>query len=581
MYDNLKEKDWLTLIDNRFKSSDTVWSVINKTYERNLNIYKNEPAWLENVSVKKSRVRANRIFRDMESVINGLIANPPKPNIIAGRDTDESKELAIQQEKYFVEKYSELNIKEEFRKGLRNLYFGRLMVIKPFWNAKKNDFDAKALDPRKVRISKSATNTEDSEFAIEEVTDNLMSVITRFPGKEDKILAKSGLDKAKALLENPEITYQEAWIQNYTVFKYAGMILEVIKNPYWDWDGILLSEEEDDVLNDEKSTKAQRRSTLEQAREQQDERVTQEGVSLNSYYFNHFDEVRKPYIVATILNNEDSPIGQTDFITQAAPLQENVDKRKRQIDENAEIVNGIIKVDESVMSKANAQKLRFDTGGVIWGKGVANGVQRETGSPLPQFVFDDMQDSRNEIDNIMAATSAFRGEREGQETKAGRLALIEQSFLNLNELVQVVDYVSYELFNWFYQLAKIKYTEHHYAKTIGSENAVDILTLIQDDFEDGTEVRIIPGKTLPEDKQWKFEMAQADIQAGLLAPTDYFKFAGYESPAELAENRLEYDSGIALQKLQTDQASQLPLPTTQEGIGILSSNFDQAAQPQS
>jgi hypothetical protein len=28
----------------------------------------------------------------------------------------------------------------------------------------------------------------------------------------------------------------------------------------------------------------------------------------------------------------------------------------------------------------------------------------------------------------MAASSAFRGEREGQETKAGRLALIQQSY---------------------------------------------------------------------------------------------------------------------------------------------------------
>ena len=581
MYDELKEKEWAKLIDNRKNSSQTVWDVIDKTYERNLNIYKNEPAWLANIPVKKSKVRANRIFRNTESVINGLIANPPKPNILPGRDTEESKELAMQQEKYFVEKYNELNIKEEVRKGLRNLYFGRLLVIKPFWNAKKNDFDAKSIDPRKVRISKSATNVDDSEFAIEEVTDNLLSILARFPKKEAEILAKSGMTKAKALLENPELIYQEAWIQNYTVFKYEGIILEVIKNPYWDWDGILLSDGEDDTLSNEETTREQRRSTLEQARESQDERVTQEGVSLNSYYFNHFDEVRKPYIMATILNNEDSPIGQTDFITQAAPLQENVDKRKRQIDENAEIVNGIIKVDESVMSKANAQKLRFETAGVIWGKGVAGGVQRETGSPLPQFVFDDMQDSRNEIDNIMAATSAFRGEREGQETKAGRLALIEQSFLNLNELVQVVDHVSYELFNWFYQLAKIKYTEHHYAKTMGSENAIEILTLIQDDFEDGTEIRIIPGKTLPEDKEWKFEMAQNDANAQRLAPADYFKFAGYESPAELAKNRLEYDSGIALQKLQTDQASQLPLPTTPEGIGQLSTNLDQAAQPQS
>lgn len=585
MYDDLKDKEWATLIDNRWKSSDNIWNVIEKTYKRNLDIYKNEPAWLENIPVKKSKVRANRIFRNQESVINAVIVNPPKPNILPGRDTEESKDLAILQEKYFVEKYTELNMKEQLRKGLRNLYFGRLIVIKPFWNVKTNDFDAKAIDPRKVRIHKSATNTDDSEFAIEEVDDNIVSVIARFPEKEKEILSRNGLSKEKALLTNPGITYKEAWVQNWVVFKYEDIILDKIKNPTWDWDGILLSDEEEAVMSDDDSTKEQRRSTLDQARDAQESRqpkedVTQEGVTLNSYYFNHFDEPRKPYIVATILNNEDSPIGQTDLITQAAPLQEGVDKRKRQIDENADIVNGQIKVDESVMSKANAQKLRFEAGGIIWGKGVANGVQRESGTPLPQFVFEDMQDSRNEIDNIMAASSAFRGEREGQETKAGRLALIEQSFQNLNEIVQVIDYVSYELFNWFYQLAKVKYTEHHYAKTMGSEDALEILTLIQDDFEEGSEVRIIPGKTLPEDKEWRFEMAQKDVELGLIAPVDYFKFAGYESPAELQKNRLEFDSGIALQELQTGLASQTQLPTTPEGIGTLSTNLDQATQPQ-
>src|SRR3989304_4324818 len=171
-----------------------------------------------------------------------------------------------------------------------------------------------------------------------------------------------------------------------------------------------------------------------------------------SYYFNYFDEPRKPYIFATIFNNENSPIGRTDMITLSAELQRGIDKRKMDIDENCELANGIIKVDAEVMGKSDAQRIRWETKGVIWGKGVVAGVQRETGQALPQMVFDDMIDSRSEIENIMAATSAFRGERQGQETKAGRLALIEQSFLRLNEMVQGIDYTMQELFGWGTQL---------------------------------------------------------------------------------------------------------------------------------
>ncbi len=107
--------------------------------------------------------------------------------------------------------------------------------------------------------------------------------------------------------------------------------------------------------------------------------------------------------------------------------------------------------------------------------------------------------------------------------------------------MQVIDYVNNELFNWFYQLAKVRYTEHHYSKSLGKASALEILDFIQDDFQDGSEIRVIGGKTLPEDRQFKYEQAQQDVEKGLLAPTDYFEVAGYDAPAEKAKNRVVYD----------------------------------------
>jgi hypothetical protein len=228
------------------------------------------------------------------------------------------------------------------------------------------------------------------------------------------------------------------------------------------------------------------------------------------------------------------------MITQAAPLQEGIDRRKQDIDENASLVNGQIKVNSTSMDKSDAQKLRYEARGVIWGKDVTTGVTREMGTPLPAFVYQDMQDSRQEIDNIMAASSALRGEREGAETKAGRLALVDQSYMRLNEYVQIVDYVTYEMFNWFYQLAKVRYTEHHYAKDLGEQNAMTMISLIQDDFIQGAEVRVIAGKTLPEDREFKYEQAQQDLKEGFLSPVDYYTIAGYDNPSEKAKNAVIY-----------------------------------------
>lgn len=571
----LNDSQLSKLIDQRWASSDTIWDIVKKTYDLNTRDYENMNEQVTKIPIKSDKTQANRIFPNMEAVINSLIARLPAINFIPGRKGQPSRDLAFKLEKFYKKKYRDRNVKEVVRMALRNLYFSRLLVVKPFWNPKINDFDVKTVDPRCVRFSRFARKEDETEFAIEEVEDNLCSLMDRFPKKKEELLKKFGFEKEQdAYIANPDVKYKEAWFGDYVICKLDSIILDKFKNPYWDWDGMLVTEEEEEQLN--KSTEdggvygeARRelmntikleqgnRKPVEPVMEENSNPIKQEtedaiegeippnyghseAISYKEYYFNYFDQPRKPYIFATILNNENSPIGRTDFITLSRPLQNSINRRKQDIGRNCELVNGIIKVDSSVMDKDDATRLAYEAQGIIWGAGVVAGVQRETGEALPTMVFEDMQDSRNEIDNIMAASSAFRGEREGQETKAGRLALIEQSYLRLNELTQVVDYVNAEIFSWFYQLSKIKYTEYHYAKWIGEEEALEILDLIQDDFETGSEIVVIPGKTLPEDSEFRFEQAQADVAAGLISPVDYLTIANYDNPKEMARNAVMY-----------------------------------------
>lgn len=593
----LNDTQKFQLVSNRWKSSDVVWDTVERVYGTNTKIYENKADWLSGIphQRRKYTVQANRIFVNMEAVINSLIAQPPGLNILPARDGDEAQDFARKLESFFQKKFLDLNTKETVRKGLRNIYFARLLVIKPFWNPAIDDFDFRSVDPRKVRFGKYASKEQDSEFAIEEIEDNLCAVIERFPEKKVELMKKFGIaDDSDLYIKNPDVKYKESWIQNWVIFSLEEIILGCIKNPYWDWDGILVTEEEKQMLEETGENGLdieKRREKIQEIKVDQDNRKaamlpapvvegeeveTEEGEEgdgieygeseemteqqYKAYYFNYFDEPRKPYIFATIFNNENSPIGRTDMITLSAELQRGIDKRKMDIDENCELANGIIKVDAEVMGKSDAQRIRFETKGVIWGKGVVNGVQRETGNPLPAMVFDDMIDSRSEIDNIMAATSAFRGERQGQETKAGRLALIQQSFLRLNELVQVVDYVYYEMFSWAMQLSKTRYTEYHYAKWMGKEGAKEMIEIIQDDFETGSEVKVIAGKTLPVDNEFKFEQAQNDVEKGYISPVDYLEIAKYDNARELSQNAVLYQQNpMAAVGLGEDQ---MPVPFT-------------------
>lgn len=577
------------LIMNRWASFGTIADEINKISTRNIKIYKGEPDWIDRMPTKKQKTRTNRIFVDTEAVINTLIANPPKPNILPNFDFDEVKDVALAQERYFNTRYNELDTKKEIRKGLRNLYFSRLICLKPFWNPEINDFDVKNVDPTKVRMSKNATSEDESEFFIEEVTEEILITLSKFPEQQAYLLQQSGCSTyEEAMIRNPEIKYYEAWIQDQLIYLHQKQILAKMPNPYWDWEGIRVTEEELSQLNGgeeidpltaqpkppitgdarrelmfniktaQESRKMQELPTIEKENEpsetgeaeelrdeagenlMEDSAYTPTPVTLQQYYFNYFDKPRKPYIIATVFDNGESPIGITDMIFLASSLQESIDTRKIDISDNCQLVNGWLKVESTVMNKTEAKKLRFEAQGVVWGKGVVAGVVREMGTPLPQMVFQDMEDSRQEIDNIMAATSAFRGERQGTETKGGRLALVDQSYLRLNELIQVVDYVCGELFAWWYQLAKLRYTEYHYAKTLGADMGLKITNIIQDDFIDGSQMRIIPGKTLPEDRQFLMEQAQRDAELGYISPEDYMQIAGYDDPKMKLRNAVLY-----------------------------------------
>jgi len=82
----LKDSDLAKLIETRWSSSDTLWQIIKKTTEINTKAYENKSPWIDQVPATIAKVQANRIFPNMEAVINSVIANPPGINFIPGRE---------------------------------------------------------------------------------------------------------------------------------------------------------------------------------------------------------------------------------------------------------------------------------------------------------------------------------------------------------------------------------------------------------------------------------------------------------------------------------------------------------------
>ena len=547
----------LKVFDSRWKDSSTLWEkIIQKDFEKNLKTWSNKPEWLGNVPRKQSKTRDNRVFLSTESQINKVTARPFKPAITPANESDEAKEIAMNLQEVFLDAYDTRNIKKSMKRGLRYLHLSRLICMKVFWNTEIDDFDAKVANSKKVRFSKNSTNEEESEFAIEEIDDKkILQLIEQFPDQEEAILKEQRISKDDAIANNPDIIYHEVWIGDGTFWKFKNIILNKRKNPYYDFEGLLITAEEKAELEEIQETTTgteipekngrRRRQMFAKFKENQSQRKqevaeSEDGASkYELYLYNHFDKPRKPYIFGTILEIEDRPVGEVTLIEMVTPLQEGVDKRKRQIADNAELMNGVLKVDTDIttITLADARQIQYDPGGLVYGPGVNQGVSRETGSQLPDMVFNDLQDSRNEIDEIFGTTATLRGSgSDNEKTATGRAILREEGLSRLDEIVSLVDYMGSELYNWWFQMIKVNYTESHFVKVLGGDKSARTIDLMQDDLQDGMEIKIVAGSTLPDDKLFRADRAREDVKDGLIDRVTYLEMAGgYDNPEEIAK----------------------------------------------
>ncbi len=526
------------LIDNRWNSGADLWSKLENYYKKNKRIWQNNPEWLDNLPPKRSRARDNRVFIAVESVISNLTGRPSKPNVLPAKKTPESGLIASDLQGFFLEKYRTLHMKKKMRRGLRFLFFTRLIVIKIFWNADIDDFDVKPVHPLRVRFNPKANTIEETDYFIEEIEIPVLKLIEKFPEKEEFIVSTQGGSKEDLMVNNPKVVYREAWLGYNVVYQYRNQILRTEAHPYWDWDGIKMLPGESQKLQ-EKNGKQRRTmmGNIKQYQEFRSKEKAQKKFNYESYLFNHLDRPLPPYMFGSVLEEEDSPTGETDLIAQAESLQLAIDERKRQFSDNADMMNGVFKVDTNVakISKADAQKAKADPKGIWYGPGVINGVIRETGKELPSFLKDDMIHSTTEVDNLFGSQPTFRGEGGKQETATGRAILREQSFQRMNELVDLVDSLHEQAYNWMLQMVKVKYTKSHFVKSLGANKATEVIDLMQDDLEEGVEVRVIPGQILPEDRLYRAERATEAATAGLIDPLTYFEATEWDDPMKQAK----------------------------------------------
>ena len=354
--------------------------------------------------------------------------------------------------------------------------------------------------------------------------ETLGDLIDKFPDKEDAILESFGFAfrPTKELLASP-VEYIEAWTDEIVGWKLNDLVLDVMDNPHFDYDG----------------------------------RNVQVGADENgapkyaNVKFNYFKQPRMPYIYLRYFTRGVRMYDETTLIEQAIGPQDWINKRKRQIGANADSTNGHWVSSGDFISQEEFDKIEGGIDEKIWLQNglPADGLQKITGQPLPDYIFNDLLDSRQAADNLMGTHATIRGESSENPTLGQDMMSSNRDMGRIDGYVRdAIEKMAQEWYQYMYHLFLV-YTKKDRAMAIPDDSdyeddtvwfSQDRVPLIQK--KDGEVIplplvlQVKQGSTLPRDEQAEYMRAMS--MKDVLRPRDFFKKIGEANPRQLEKNYL-------------------------------------------
>jgi len=488
---------------------------------------KNKNYWLgkhfeEAVAEKRNAIVDNRIFTDVETLIPIVAGQNPEPLVLAD-NSESGDDLAGKVAKHLAYQADTQKLKLIIQQSTRNWMLDLIGVVKYGWDIVEDDIETKILSVRKLILDPDATigvRGYTGGYVGEFKKERADKVIRGFPNMEKVITEKVGGEMWT------EIEFIEWWTADVLFWTFREEVMGKIKNPHWNYD-------EDQSVPDFDEAGFQK---LDSGGEPQDKIITTPGK-------NHFKTRRMPYtFLAGLFNTGEHPHDDTSLIEQVIPQQDLINKRQRQLDKNADQTNGGLVLDSNVFTKEQgaqaANALR--TGGAILAPGGVAAVKRETGTPLPSFITQTLQDYRAEIDNIMGIHATTKGEAPQTKTLGGQILLEQADKTRASSITVWVEQFADEIFNWWTQLMYVYYDVTHTAAILGEEKKEEFIALINDDMIGKLLVSVKEGSMIPKDPLTKRGEAIDLWKAGALDPLSLFVALDHPDPKAAAERLFQH-----------------------------------------
>lgn len=516
---DLEDAELIKVIDSRLKEGVSVKEKIDKVNEQNERFYLGDQIDKSKLYEHQAKPVVNRIYLAVDTIVPMLANKKRDPIAIPAQRTDESRELAIMTQDYLSWKWNEQQMKMKLAQIVRFMQIHRMAILKYRYTMEDeyNDFVVEVKRPESIIVE----NIENPSYIAEYLEDTAGTLIEKFAlndkGEEIKAKKKAIL-KALGIKETQlgtKVKYIEFWTDEFVVWKLKDVILDKAKNPNWLWD-----------------TKGKQ--------------------------FNQFRKPEMPYILFTFHSLGTGVYADTTSLEQAIPVQRNINKRKRQISDNADQASGTWIFNSRYIDRKEAAKFSgAPNEHIMFRGGEGTSVNEAVGRIFPKDlggqVFQDAMDDKQEIDNIFGTHSTTRGERGEAKTATESALLKESDYGRLDLMSQYIDLKLQELYDAFVQMSLVYYDDAKTLQILGPEGREKYIDFSRDNIEEGIEVIVSSEPLLAHAEETNKYMQL--FQSGLIDPLTMYEKLNLPNPKELTRRKimLDVDPKMYLAEFATDE----------------------------
>ena len=240
-------------------------------------------------------------------------------------------------------------------------------------------------------------------------------------------------------------------------------------------------------------------------------------------------------------------IDQTSPIEQAIPLQNILNRRGRQIIDNADTANSIKVFRAGAISEDDAKKLTGKPNQSVVldireDEPLSNAYGEIPAHLLPNYVLQDKEDIKNSIHNILGTPSQFRGDDSKRDVGTLGEAQMMQSQASgrQDEIVREIDNMLDRYFKLLVQMMKVYYSKNHKISGRDTDGNFIHVELSRETIPDNAVIAVSPGSTVNMDKSRRENIAVKLAELGVIDPYNLFKDLGLKDSSERYESLVKF-----------------------------------------